>query len=361
MGADDYELELAERGYAGQEFTHGMGNNNYTARPWHLPEDLHWTNWAVRHLCRTIKRRDPTRPNFWYLSFNHPHPPLVPLPAYLDMYRQADVPEPVVGSWATDPAKLPAALRTRPTGHPPLSNFELLEARRAFYALCTHIDHQLRLVIGMLREEDLLDDTIILFTSDHGDLLGNHHLYAKGLMYEDSTKVPMILVPAANDQRVGHHRTDDRLVELRDVFPTLLDLAGVPIPESVEGISMVAGRQRRDLYGEIYTGLTATRMIRDQRYKLIWYPVGNRVQLFDLQRDPDECRDLARQKPLQAVRRQLTARLIKHLYGEDSRWVKNGRLIGEPDQETPPRPNRGLFNQRGWRFMGGTGSPPVRI
>ena len=69
-----------------------------------------------------------------------------------------------------------------------------LAARRAFYALCTHIDHQLRIIIGTLREEGLLNGTIICFTSDHGDMLGNHNMWAKRLFYEYSTNIPMILV-----------------------------------------------------------------------------------------------------------------------------------------------------------------------
>ena len=108
------------------------------------------------------------------------------------------------------------------------------------------MDHQIRLVIGMLREEKLLDNTIICFTSDHGDMLGNHHLYAKRVFYEGAANVPMIIVPTADYQRLGHHQVDDRLVELRDVMPTLLDLAGIPIPKTVEGISPGRGGAPRD-------------------------------------------------------------------------------------------------------------------
>jgi len=73
LGAtDDYEIFLADRGFPGQQFAGGMNNNNYMHRPWHLPEDCHATTWATRTMCRTIKRRDPTRPSFWYLSYMPP-------------------------------------------------------------------------------------------------------------------------------------------------------------------------------------------------------------------------------------------------------------------------------------------------
>ncbi|NJN83660.1 MAG: sulfatase-like hydrolase/transferase, partial [Caldilineaceae bacterium] len=230
---DDYELHLGDQGYAGQHFGHGMSNNEYSSRPWHLPEATHPTNWAASQMARTIRRRDPNRPGFWFLSFRHPHPPLTPLQCYLDVYNQMEIDLPIRGNWASERAALPFSLQTHMSRDDKHSPVMMAAARRAFYALCTHIDHQLRIVIGTLREEGLLDNTIICFTSDHGDMLGNHHLWAKRLFYEDSANIPMILLGVAGDERVGHHRVDDRLVGWQDVMPTLLDLAGLEIPDSV--------------------------------------------------------------------------------------------------------------------------------
>jgi len=352
LTADDYELFLAAEGYAGQELAHAMCNNDYMARPWHLPEYCHPTNWTAREMCRVIKRRDPTRPCFWYMSFNHPHPPMAPLAEYLDLYRQMEVDMPFIGDWARDPSRLPYALRCR---HYRMTfsdrAAEIRLARQAFYALCTHIDHQIRLVIGMLREEGLLDDTIVMFICDHGDMLGNHGLWAKTVFYEWSAKVPFILVPTGAYERVGHHQVDDRLVALQDVMPTLLDLCGIPIPDSVEGMSLASDRHRDYLYGEHYEGDTATRMVHDGRHKLIYYPVGHRSQLFDLQNDPAELHNLADQSGYADVLEKLTALLVQNLYGSDEAWLKNGHLAGLPDKPFSPRPDRGLAGQRGWRFM----------
>jgi arylsulfatase A-like enzyme len=173
LGAiDDHDLYLADRGFAGAQFAHGMSNNDYGWRTWHLDEDLHVTNWAARAMCRAIKRRDPTRPGFWYLSFSHPHPPLVPPAAYLERYARREQPPPARGDWSAGP--LPPALRWVRQRWPTLPPAQLDDARRAFMALCTHIDAQLRLVIGTLREEKLLDDTLVMVTADHGDMLGDH-------------------------------------------------------------------------------------------------------------------------------------------------------------------------------------------
>jgi arylsulfatase A-like enzyme len=307
-------------------------------------------------MCRTIRRRDPTRPGFWYLSYCHPHPPLVPLQSYLDLYRDYTPPAAEMGAWATEPG-LPYALQAVQAGWGPFTPAQVQGIRRAFYALCTHIDHQLRLVIGTLREEQLLDNTIILFSADHGDMLGDHGLWAKRLFYEGAANVPMILVGAAGDARVGHHRVDPRLVGWQDVMPTLLDLAGIPIPESVEGLSMVGEVRREFLYGECGEDAMATRMVRDARYKLIYYPVGNHCQLFDLEADPTERVDLAGQAELASVQARLTEQLINELYGGDLAWVEEGRLVGLPDQAYTLKPDRGLSGQRGIHWP----PPPLEL
>lgn len=352
---DDYELFLGDSGYAGQQFAHGMSNNEYLFRTWHLPEACHVTNWTTQQMARLIKRRDPTRPGFWYLSYSHPHPPLVPLQAYLDLYRDIDPDPPYRGEWSVDQQGMSSFLRARQLRVEHLTPPQVAGARRAFYALCTHIDHQLRVVIGTLREEGLLDNTIILFTSDHGDMLGNHGLWAKRLFYENAANVPMLLIGAAGDERIGHHRTDDRLVGLQDVMPTLLDLAGVEIRDTVDGISMVGEERRKRLYGECGDDADATRMVHSGRFKLIYYAAGNHTQLFDIQEDPRELQNLAASPAHAEIRAQLTDLMIDELYGSDERWLQDGRLVGLSVQSVEPRPNRGLSQQRGIHWP----HPPV--
>ncbi len=342
---DDYEDFLADEGYTGRQFDHGMSNNDYGTRPWHLPENLHATNWASQQMVRAIKRRDPGRPAFWFLSYRHPHPPLVPLETYLAFYRDMEVRWPTQGAWCRqDLPYLLQAVRGR-SAH--MGARQIHDALCAFYALCTHIDHQLRVVIGTLREEGVLEDTVICFTSDHGDMLGRHGMWAKRLFYEGSANIPMILVGMAGDRRVGHHRVDDRLVGWQDVMPTLLDLAGIDPPESVEGLSMVGEGTREWLYGEVGEGDHATRMIRQGPHKLIYYPAGNVIQLFDVDSDPFELRDLSDHDEHKGVADDLTGILITQMYGEDEDWVQDGRLVGRPSRDFHPGPNRGLSSQRG--------------
>lgn len=349
-GPDDYELFLRDSGFAGQELTHAMGNNAYNMRPWHLPEPCHPTHWTTRQMCRAIQRRDPTRPAFWFCSYAAPHQPVTPLRDYLDMYRDlGGVDRPFIGEWARDPATFPYALQSHRGKFTAMAPQETALVRMGFYAQCTYIDHQVRLLIGTLREEGLADDTVILVTGDHGDMLGHHNLWCKPPMYEWSARIPMILAGPAGDGRVGHHRVDDRLVALRDVMPTLAELCGLPVPPGVEGVSMLSGPRREHLYAEHYENEMAMRMVRAGPWKLIWYPVGNRLQLFDLARDPNEMRDLSEEPAHAAARRDLERLLVSELYGSDLAWVRDGRLVGLPDRPYEPGPNRGLCGQRGWR------------
>ncbi|MFP6763662.1 MAG: sulfatase/phosphatase domain-containing protein, partial [Planctomycetaceae bacterium] len=370
---DDYDIFLGDRGHAGRQFDHSMSNNQYTARPWHLPEDCHVTNWSAREMSRTIRRRDPTRPGFWYLSFTHPHPPLVPPQHYWDIYQNIVPERPVYGDWVPDgwrdcgsasaqgnPETSPGfRLQTQRNGWHVRTDSAIQTALRGFYALCTHIDHQIRLVLGTLREEGILGQTIILFTADHGDMLGRHGLWAKRLFYEPSANVPLLLVAPEGHSRIAENTRDDRLTGLQDVMPTLLDLAGLEVPDTCDGLSMVSPEKREYAYGECNEGPMATRMIHDGRYKLIYYPAGNQLQLFDLESDPQELHNLAPEASSAEVLARLTETLCGELYGSDLDWLhESGELRGLPDQDAAAGGNRGLALQRGVHWPPAPVTPP---
>lgn len=357
-GPDDWDIWLADRGQAGLGQAHGMSNNSYEFRPWHLDEAAHPTVWQARQMCRMVQRRDPTRPAFWHLSFNFPHPPIVPLASYLAAYGDRDMQARVTGDWNED---LPHALARIRQSWPDLSDLRLQEMRRAFHAQCTLIDHQIRLVIGTLREALMLDDTIIAFTSDHGDMLGDHGLYAKRVMLAGSVGVPLILMGVAGCEKLPPGNIDPRLAGLQDIMPTLLDLAGIERPSSCEGQSLVSDAPRETLYCEALEGALAMRMVTDGRWKLIWYPAGNRLQLFDHDTDPQETRNLAGQQIIADVQERLTQVLIAELYGKDTNWVVDGALVGFDAPPLPVPQNRGLSGQRGLHFPEPPQDDPSKI
>ena len=344
---DDYEIFLGDKGFVGKQFGHGISNNGYGATTWHLPEEVHATTWATETMCRIIRRRDPTRPAFWYLGYRHPHPPLVPPQRFLEFYRDVDLDEAYSGDWA-NADNLPLTLQAFQARYR-LSHEEAQWARRHFYALCTQIDQQIGTLIGTIREEGLLDNTIVMFTSDHGDSFGNHGIWAKQNFYQSSANVPMLLMGVKGCERVGYDRLDDRLVCLADIMPTLLDLAGIDEPETVTGRSMLA-RPRDHLYGEFGEGELSSRMVHDGRYKLVYYAAGNHLQLFDLESDPDELDDLAGQPSMANVLEGLRNILISELYGSDLEWASDGNLTGLPNRAYRHAPNRGLGLTRGHQW-----------
>ncbi|MEE2658028.1 MAG: sulfatase-like hydrolase/transferase [Candidatus Latescibacterota bacterium] len=352
--ADDWEMYLAEQGFGGQEYAGGMTQNSWVTRAWHLPERCHPVNWAVREMCRAIRRRDPRKPGFWYLSFSAPHPPLTPLQAYVDLYRDVELDAPVTADWSANFEGWPHHLKTLAnTANEPLARarpHELVLTRRAYYATLTHIDHQIRVVLGYLRENGLLDDTVVVFTSDHGHMAGEHGMFCMTPFYEMSAKIPLVVVPATGDERITPGSRDDRLVEFGDIAPTLLDLADVEIPAHMDRISALSDTRREYLYGEHGEGKAAMRMVHDGRYKLIYYPVGNRSQLFDVSADPCDAHDLSANAAHAADLQRLTGRLMAELYGEDTGWMKDDKLIGLPDERFTPSGDLSLRGQRGLRF-----------
>jgi len=352
LTVDDYSMYLSDHGFTGQGFTHGMANNNYLHRNWHLPEHCHTTNWATTQMCRTIKRRDPTRPAFWTLSYEAPHPPLTPLSSYTELYRSVEIEPAIEADWQDAAEDLPHALKAVRNYWPAHTEKALAEVKRAYYALCTHVDHQIRVVLGTLREERLLDNTIVVFCSDHGDMLGDFGLYAKRMFYEASARVPLIIMGLEDDKRIQKGSTDSRLVGLQDVMPTLLDLANIAIPDSCDGMSALATPTRDFLYGEVLENNGATRMIHDGRHKLIWYPAGNHVQLFELETDPEEKTNLALNAQYSSTRQLLERELASRCYGidVDNGWVSNDALLGYDPGPYVAKPDRNFTAQRGLHY-----------
>ena len=225
---DDYEIWLGEQGKAGEQFMHGMGNNTYYTRPWHMDEPSHETSWITRESMKQIARRDPKRPFFLYVSYTYPHPPIVPLPVFLDKYKDVQC-EPVLDDdwpeeWVIKQFRDIASQ---------YSSKEREDARKAFMAQCTHIDYSIRLIIGSLREHNLLDDTILVFMSDHGDMLFDHKMVAKRLFYEGSASVPLIFSgrPMLEYRNKGYDFTitsstayDHKWIHGRNIFDSIADV-----------------------------------------------------------------------------------------------------------------------------------------
>jgi arylsulfatase A-like enzyme len=284
---------------------------------------------------RFLASRDPAQPFFLNISFARPHSPYVPPQPYFDLYDRAQTPAPHLGEWAAvhdDPgtAVYPNAWRGR------MRPDQIHRARAGYYGEISFIDTQIGRLMNRLQRDDpeALARTWILFTADHGDMQGDHNLWRKTYAYEGSTRIPFMLV-APSGHRTAKRDVAGEVVELRDVMPTLLGAAGLPIPHTVDGRSLLpllhapAEEWRPYIHGEhctCYSEEQEMQYVTDGRRKFIWLPRIAREQFFDLEEDPGECRDLiddpARQDEVETWRR----RLVQELEARDCGWVKDGRL-----------------------------------
>jgi len=297
--ADDYwEWLRARLGPTAHERGHGCDANSWVARPWHLPEDCHPTCWTTEVALEQARKRDPTKPLFIWISHMRPHSPYDPPQAFWDMYAGRDLPALPVGDWAgrydvPNPGLSVTAWYGR------LTDAQSHRARAAYMGSVTHIDYQIGHLLEVLRRPlRLLDDALVLFTSDHGDMMGDHHLHRKCYAYEGSARIPFaVRYPRGWDLPTG---TFEQVVGLQDVMPTLLAAAGVDVPASVTGRSVlraVRGEAWREvLHGEhspCYDLGQAMHYLTDGREKYVYLPATGEEQLFDLVADRQELHDLS--------------------------------------------------------------------
>lgn len=253
---------------------HGVDCNSIVARPWPRAEHLHPTNWVVTEAIDFLYRRDPGRPFFLNLSFHRPHPPLDPPAWAFEQYLSAPPYEPAIGGWAERFA--PYRRSDRPdAGVAEYDPVTLHRARAGYLGNMTHVDHQIQRFIEAVAEFGFgYHNTWFCFTSDHGEMLGEHHLWRKSLPYEGSARVPFLLTGPQSTPGVSNE-----LVDLADVMPTLLDCAGLDIPDGVDGRSLRPaatgrpdGRAREDLHIEHgYQGGQSVHAIVDAAYKYVWF------------------------------------------------------------------------------------------
>lgn len=330
--ADDYQLFLAREGVRSWNagVAHGAHQNGWVARPWHLSEDLHFTNWCADQALDFLHRRDPTVPFFLKVSFHAPHQPCTPPRPYWDRYMAMDLPEPVVGDWARvydGPTRGLSVTSWRTALTPEL----MRQYRAGYYGAINHIDDQLGRVLTALPL-----NTVVVFVSDHGEMLGDHQWIRKRNAFEGSARIPFVLrLPPDGRWQRARGQVRDELVELMDLMPTLLDIAGVEVPDTVEGTSLLpsilgeAASPRAVLHGEcaiVPTLGSGMQYLTDGRRKYVWYPGTGAEHYFDLTNDPQEMRDLSRSAAHRSDIEDWRARMAEELDGRPEGFVKDGRL-----------------------------------
>ena len=292
--ADDYMHWLKnEKGIDADVIDGGPECNSWVARPWMYEESTHPTNWVTGQAIDFLRRRDRSRPFFLTVSYLRPHPPFDAPKYYFDFYGSMELRAPALGDWESEAElKLRGSIYDSPTG--PADKAMVRQAMIGYYACITHLDHQIGRLIQALIDDNVYEDSVILFTSDHGEELCDHHLFRKAMPYEGSTHIPMIISGKPAQSENGGSQVCHSVVELRDVMPTVLSMAGAQIPEGVDGESMVPllarpkEQLRPWLHGEHSFGEKSNHWIVTERDKYIWFSQTGEEQYFDLSTDKRE-------------------------------------------------------------------------
>jgi arylsulfatase A-like enzyme len=294
-----------------------------------VPPDRHTEAWLTDKALEFLDGgKDEGRPFFLYLSFDFPHAPFNVPPGYEELYDLEEIP---------DPPSAPAGADL--SGHAggewklwdqwvqATSAQERRMSTLRYYALCSYVDAQFGRVLRRLEEMGEMENTFVVFTSDHGEMLGERRRFSKYCLYEGSVRVPLILAGPGTSQQGA---VDERPAELVDVLPTLLSVAEETTPPQLPGATLLAEPARAGSFSEMHgTGYEKAQkapayMWRTHDWKLITYLPGNAAdaqvrvreaqgELYDLRADPGELENLYGDPDHLSVRERLTGELLMHL------------------------------------------------
>ncbi len=262
-------------------------------------------------------------PFFLYLAFTAPHDPRTPPAKYAARYPAEEIalPPNFVPEHPFDNGDM--RLRDEVLAGFPRTESEVRQHMADYYGMISHMDAHIGRVLQALEDSGRADDTIVVYTADHGLAVGQHGLLGKQNMYEHSVSVPLIL----RGPNIAQGQVVEALTMTYDIYPTLCQLAGVEVPETVESKSLLPllDGENSVLHETVYSHYKdIQRMVADGRWKLIRYYKAEkdgagveRVQLFDLANDPWEMNDLSAQQPQQ----------VERLQGELAKWMER---VGDP-------------------------------
>jgi arylsulfatase A-like enzyme len=283
------EFHLGEDGRSGEHWVWIQRNHpEYHEVPDHkIPLELHNSHWSASHTIDFVRRCvKQGEPFFAFCSFVDPHHGYNPPSPYREMYREKDMPAPIRRDDELDdkPPKLKAEAKRREG----VKN-DVAYNRTQYYGEVTFIDDSIGRILKTLDELKVRDNTLIVFMADHGDMLGDHWLYFKGVAYPQSASVPLIFNWSG---RLKSGKVVEGIVQEIDVMPTILELVGLPAPAGVQGRSeaKVVTTNSTDT-GQEYAYIEhagSDYSLRSLKHRITVYPGHDYGELYDLERDPHE-------------------------------------------------------------------------
>ncbi len=289
----------------GEKWDDLYGNPDSGSKYWQngMPTESHQTTWCAEETISFLQKNNG-RP--WFFTFNcfAPHHPFDPPKEFLDRYDPGDMPLPKVreGELAAKPSfqQLDSEWAHNSPGEfhsGAMTDQDRREVCAAYYAMCEHIDHEVGRILQALEESGQAENTIVIFMSDHGEMLGDHGIYFKGPhFYDEAVRVPLVMRWPG---KFAEGLQSDELVELLDLAPTFLEAAGIdPPPDRLQGKSLMPLLQgekvkhRDHVFSEYYNSWTHgdayASMLRTRTEKLVVYHGTGQGEYYDLENDPDE-------------------------------------------------------------------------
>lgn len=276
-----------------------------------------------------IDRYDGDEPFFLYVAFTAPHDPRTPPSRYDEMYRrdQIELPPNFMPLHPFDNGDI-YNLRDELLAPWPRTVDMIRNHMGDYYGMISHMDQAIGRIRHALTQKEIMDDTVFIHTGDHGLAIGEHGLIGKQSMYEHSVRVPLLMT----GPRITAGRKIDALTYQHDLYPTLLEIAGIQVPPTCDFLSLLPlldGKSRNVRHTIFSTYMNFQRMVKDKQYKLVrYYQQGGDgcdiLQLFDYLNDPNEMSDLIGEEDL--------AGCIESLQVELDRWMEqaNDGLAGQP-------------------------------
>lgn len=330
---DDYCAWLVENGHDNYEPMGARGEMYYIPQVSCLPAEAHPTQWVGdRSIDFVREQADEDKPWMLFSSYIHPHPPFAPPKPWHKLYRSPYMPLPLVPQNVEALQTVINRKQNRYKYRDQGIDQQLMRNIKAYYyAAISFVDYQVGRIIDALEETGQLDNTLIIFTSDHGELLGDYNCFGKRSMHDAASRVPM-LVRYPKRFAVGKEcRTPVNLV---DVMPTIAEAAGLKLDDVVhDGVDMAAianGECPRDAVFSIHgRNQQAQYMIVTEDWKYFYSSGDDMEYLFDRNADPNETRNVANIPFSKDIVTELKDRLLARLKedGIDSAYVENdGKL-----------------------------------
>jgi arylsulfatase len=271
-----------------EDYAERFGNRPWVARPSTLPLEEYADVYVARQASAYLEAYDRPQPWFCWVSFGGPHEPWDAPEPYASMYQPGGMPKPIPP--CLDHEKIDGNLGAMLRDRPEMSAAEIAALRANYAGNVTLIDEQIGKILDVIAARGELDNTLIVFTSDHGEMNGDHGLIYKENFLSASVRVPLLIRPAPAQGELPRGVVCDAPIELFDVGPTMAEAAGGGLKYSQFGRSLLPllaepdGQHRRFVVSE----LSGEIMIMDRRWKLVFNCGGRPCLLFDQQEDPDE-------------------------------------------------------------------------